>query len=135
VNLHDIKAGDEIKVGVIVAWREWRYRLNPLRLLSLSFNRDWPLDCPMEGEPDGHHMGIFALKARPERWAWPYIESAGYQDGFVIGRVALWGVVWEHEYGWRAQYARPLSFIEARGIDSLRALQTLRDRFSCRRGS
>jgi hypothetical protein len=127
MNLLDIKAGDEIQVGEIIAWREWRYRIKPLRLLSLSFNRDWPLDRPMEGDPDGYHMGIFALKTRPERWAWSYIESAGHQDGFVIGRVALWGIVWEHELGYRAQYARPVLFEEARGLDCEHVLKSLRD--------
>jgi hypothetical protein len=31
----------------------------------------------------------------------------------VICKVALWGRVWEHTYGYRAQYAYPLEFLSA----------------------
>jgi hypothetical protein len=30
----------------------------------------------------------------------------------VVGAVALWGVIVEHEEGWRAQHARPLALLD-----------------------
>lgn len=121
-----IHAGDELEVGVIIAWREWRYRWKPFKLLSLSYDLEWLPDHFMESDPDVHHSGIFAFKKRPERWGWSRIESAGPQDGYVIGKVALWGVVWEHQLGYRAQYAKPLSFEQASGKEFDKALDLLR---------
>lgn len=129
MNFLDIKAGDSIEVGAIIAWREWRYRYRPLRLLSLSFSLEWSPDHPQESDPDTRHSGVFALKLRSERWAWSQIQSAGPQDGYVIGRVALWGVVWEHVLGYRAQYAKPISFDEARGENAEVVLERLRSLF------
>jgi hypothetical protein len=110
----------------MMAWREWRYRAKPLRLLSLAFGREWPLGGRMMGEPDVPGYGIYALKERPERWGWEHIASAGPYDGYVIGKVALSGTVWEHERGYLAQYARPMSFEEAQGLDSAKVLNVLR---------
>ena len=48
--------------------------------------------------------GIHAYKSRPEdngKWSWS-----------MFGRVALWGKIVEHEYGYRAQFAYPVEFIE-----------------------
>ena len=50
--------------------------------------------------PDGIHA------AKPE-----HDKLLNYDNGVVVtGRVALWGVTFEHERGYRAQYAYPLSF-------------------------
>lgn len=118
-----------LEVGEIIAWREWRYRLKPVRLLSLSYRLVWPPDRPMHSNPDCSYYGIFGLKERPERWGWSHIQSAGPGDGHVLGQVALWGVVWEHERGYRAQYARPVKFVEARGHESDRAMERLNRMF------
>lgn len=63
-----------------------------------------PCDYPCMGAGDG--CGIYAYKQRSEldRLGEPQ-EQLG-----VIMRIALWGRVWEHERGWRAQYAYPLAF-------------------------
>jgi hypothetical protein len=50
-------------------------------------------------------------------------------DGIVLGRVALAGIVWEHEHGWRGQYARPVSFDEVHGKNADFAVRALRQRF------
>ena len=49
--------------------------------------------------------GIHALKAR-------YLaQSLAAVTGLILGRVALWGEIAEHERGYRAQYAYPVSLV------------------------
>ena len=50
-------------------------------------------------------------------------------DGVIIGTVALWGVIWDHARGYRAQFARPISFISSYGKRSQEALAELRTSF------
>ena len=52
-----------------------------------------------------YNPGIHAYKARPE-------DNAYWSSWEVFGRVALWGKVIEHEYGYRAQFAYPIKFLE-----------------------
>jgi hypothetical protein len=52
--------------------------------------------------------GIYAFK-QPEQLA---TESYMYLGGNVIGTVYLWGRIYEHERGYRAQYAYPASFVQ-----------------------
>jgi hypothetical protein len=37
----------------------------------------------------------------------------------VVGAVALWGRVVEHEWGYRAQYARPMALLEGVGVEAV----------------
>jgi hypothetical protein len=37
----------------------------------------------------------------------------------IVGTVYLWGRIYEHEHGYRAQYAYPASFVAGPGIDDL----------------
>jgi hypothetical protein len=47
-------------------------------------------------------------------------------DGTILGQVELWGIVWEHNTGYRAQFARPVKFLDAYGRDADWALGKLR---------
>jgi len=134
-----IMAGEPIRVGERVGCRLWRYRLVPLQLLSWRGEFEWS-DEPFQGAPDdGDQCGIHANKTMSDlreyiggspgttpTCLWIY---EGGCDGVVIGSVALWGVVIIHQHGYRAQYARPLAFLEAYGKQADRALLRLRSRF------
>ena len=50
-------------------------------------------------------------------------------DGVVLGSIAMWGIIWEHARGYRAQFARPLSFISGYGKRNAEALAELRASF------
>ena len=50
-------------------------------------------------------------------------------DGVVLGTVALWGIIWDHAQGYRAQFARPVSFISSHGNRNEEALAELRASF------
>jgi hypothetical protein len=40
----------------------------------------------------------------------------------VFGTVEMWGIIWDHAKGYRAQFARPLSFVSSCGNRSEQAL-------------
>src|SRR5229473_6102343 len=106
-------------VEPIIAWRQWR--VDGIRLKSLgNFQTDpWIPRQPAvaEGLLQGYATaGLYALKHPP------IIAFASPGWGVVVGRVALWGVVHEHEHGYRAQYAYPISFARMRGRVDMRAL-------------
>ncbi len=94
------------EVGEIVAWRAWRIIQTSagLRLMSVTQKSMWEPGEPMVGKPSANSLeGIYASKTRA------MIENSPYATYSIIGEVALWGEVVEHENGYRAQYAKPLT--------------------------
>ena len=102
--------------GPIVAYRCWRLYRNAedLYLVALAFDRAWPAGIPLHaGKPDQlGGIGAWAMRG-PED-----LKPGGYKTDpvgggrfvcFVTGKVALWGKVIEHEKGYRAEYAYPLT--------------------------
>jgi hypothetical protein len=70
---------------------------------------------------------IWSVRGEPERLV---VRSQITEcDGVVIGTVALWGVIWDHARGYRAQFARPISFTSSYGERSHEALAELRTSF------
>jgi hypothetical protein len=98
----------------IIGWRGWRLAANDdggLDLVSaVRSGEAWPKQtaaaarCVMEGhdrapEPDGN-CGLYAFKsASALRALWGTTT--------VVGTVALWGRVVEHQWGYRAEFAYP----------------------------
>jgi hypothetical protein len=86
----------------------------------------WHTNVPMSGKvARDTHGGVYALKTRElidqflankealkelsRIWRSPSLVPPSGQKGLtglVIGTVRLWGTVWEHEAGFRAQYGR-----------------------------
>ena len=142
MNFLDIRAGDNIEVGTQVAYRFWRYVFPPyeapIRLLSWVSSKRWHPRQFVEGtSPDVGEQGIhgyktmddliWSVRGDPERLV-PRSQMSEC-DGVVIGTVALWGVIWDHARGYRAQFARPTSFISSHGKRSQDALAELRTGF------
>jgi hypothetical protein len=102
-----------IRAGEIIAWRCWDWRDGALR--SMSFTMTWDPTYPYHkavnwyGGEYGDHCGFFAFKTLKDTQA----EYRPYY-GRVYGRVALWGQVFEHTLGYRAEYARIVSIDHAR---------------------
>jgi hypothetical protein len=46
-------------------------------------------------------------------------RSGPHYANHVIGAVALWGRVVEHEWGYRAQHARPVALLEGFGVQTV----------------
>lgn len=100
-------------VAYAEGWRVWcvRQTRDGLRLASVIHEADWPAGgelhaCCVEGA-----HGIHA--ARDPAAIWTYLRGRDGADivARVLGLVALTGRVIEHENGWRAERAYPLSFV------------------------
>lgn len=97
------------EVGEIIAYRCWRYR--GVFVQSVTLPHVWPPGEPMvasypSGDWETHLAGIHAWKDK--RAMLTYAAASG--GTLVMGRVALWGTVYEHERGYRAEYARIVAF-------------------------
>jgi hypothetical protein len=93
------------------------------RRMRLSF---WPFSCSRHDAPaEDCTCGIYAASVGaletylPEVSAWTYLVP-------VLGRVSLWGVVHQHEHGWRASRAYPESlFVPIAELRLSRAVQVV----------
>jgi hypothetical protein len=118
-----------MEIGEITAWRVWRLGKDGI-VYSPIINRPWWPGEVMRASPhDGADDGIYASKARPEM-RWPPSARASWP--LAVGSVRLWGVVFEHETGYRAEYARIVSFddiVSWSTFDINKALILLRARY------
>jgi hypothetical protein len=110
----------------LTGWRFWKIRRTSrdgnLWLRSVVRNELWP---PMERfvaqsssykeavqsgiPPEAHSAsGIYAYKSTPD--ALKNIDRHCYRGTF-LGKVSLWGVIQKHQFGFRAQFAYPLSLV------------------------
>src|SRR5262245_1905892 len=139
MNFLDIKAGETIEVGTQKAYRFWRYVFplhnTPVRLMSWVSDMRWrPLQFVEGTTPDEGEQGIHGFKTMddlvrsfhgdPKRLVMRSQISGC--DGVVFGTVALWGIIWDHARGYRAQFGRPLAFASSYGNRSEQALAELR---------
>ena len=95
--------------GYVEGYRYWLWDDLGQTLESLVEDTHWFPHQALEAKggdliEEFYGPGIHAYKSRPEdngKWSWS-----------MFGRVALWGKVIEHEYGYRAQFAYPIKFLE-----------------------
>jgi hypothetical protein len=115
----------------VVGWRMWfaAERSKRTRLISVVQRTIWPAHKPLVAEcrrlrlpvwPFARHShdapgercacGIYATDMETVQMYLPQRVIATRGDFIpVVGRVSLWGVVHEHECGWRASCAYPIS--------------------------
>ena len=103
-------AGGPLYPGVLRAWRSWRLLADAEapRLASPVTGHVWTpgarceAACELGQSPPcvEHGCGIYAFERR---------LPATHPEVAVVGLVALWGRVIEHERGYRAAYAYPLA--------------------------
>jgi hypothetical protein len=107
------------EVGEIIAWRTWRFLGGYVQ--SMAADEVWEPQSPRVSDPskiavaglfDTVDAGIHAWKSKQDalQYAGSYMDhyntrTEGKRE-IVIGRVALWGVVFEHEKGYRAENAK-----------------------------
>jgi hypothetical protein len=115
-------------------------------LFSFVADRRWnPNEVFEARSPDGHlanpdigEQGVHAFKSMDDlMWsvrgdpnALVVRSQMSGCDGVVIGTCAMWGIIWDHARGYRAQFARPLSFFSSYGNRNESALAELRAMFS-----
>lgn len=108
-----------IRAGEIIGWRAWRiFQDDPYEYLRSMFAINvWIPGEPMTGNVDWVY-GVHAFKTKEEAIL-NYSFHAVASD-VVIGRIALWGKVIEHELGYRAEYG---------AIESLDEMFTTKERY------
>lgn len=96
-----------MRAGEIIGWRAWTLSHGILRSMFTNFR--WLPGRPMVGgDANEYCRGVYAFKTK--RRALRAFKWSGHKtEPVVIGKVALWGTVYEHEDGYRAEYAYPES--------------------------
>lgn len=146
-------------VGELVGYRYWVVSWQG-NLFGPHSWRHWHPEEPMSGRGmnDSGHAGVYAFKTRDlvERFitsvparrelanTWrspPLLPPPTGQQGPValaIGSVWLWGTIWEHESGFRAQFGRVRTIDEWCGGEEFEQRQTegvllerLRNKYGC----
>lgn len=113
-------------VGYLTAWRLWNVRKGHLTAYVNATR--WPKDRALEAIYVGLRSpvaaGIYACKGENQLLlqhlgidGYPFMAMIVNGEAILLGRVALWGHVVEHEKGYRAQYAYPLSINAAAYTD------------------
>ena len=99
--------GFENPIGYVVAMRQWKVDCG--LLTSVVAGMVWhPHEAPKADTTNEgwfHSPGYYAAKT-------DHHELLDYHSTIttITGTVALWGEIIEHEKGYRAEYAYPLSF-------------------------
>jgi len=113
------------QLGEIVGYRVWRIDRN--RLTSLSAGYVWKpgTNGPAQGM-DAGSGGFYAFKELSEALELSGPRSRRYP--YAVGKVSLWGEIVEHEFGYRAEYAKIIELIP-RGQPCMRTvMETARER-------
>ena len=133
-----------IGAGEIIGWRCWRLRNGLLHSVFVSYT--WRPGVferssakrygPSEDRPLGDNFGYHAFRDKEQAE-----QDASWHGWFpaVIGSVAMWGEVIEHQYGWPSEYAAVRSIVEITGDISFRnkhwLLLELREKYRCTAGT
>ena len=131
-----------IRAGEIIGWRTWKLYNGLLHSVFVSYTwRPGVFDrssAERYGSEDrGYHplsdnLGYHAFRDKEQ--AERETSSHGWYPA-VIGSVAMWGEVIEHQYGWRSEYAAVRSIVEITGDISFRnkrwLLLELREKYRC----
>ena len=109
LTLEDIWTGPE----ALSAWRAWglsgsRDGSEVLLLPVAGAQKPWPIAEPARATCRRHHRRVPDLECRCGLHAMRVANALRRtRDPAVIGTVALWGRIVEHEHGFRAEWAYP----------------------------
>ena len=114
----------------VLAWRIWRLRLDPETdvpepvLESCVYGDEWPAQeaftaaCPRHGRPvAGCDCGIYAVTSREAALTWARWAQSAIPHPVVVGQAQLWGRVFPHSLGYRAELAYPYALEVMSGRD------------------
>ncbi len=98
----DTVENTSIEIGEIIAWRAWRLREDGL-LASIHIDKTlWFPGAVVSGVVDAI-CGVHGFKSQQD--AIDCAKGLAIPPPTIVGQVALWGKVIEHELGYRASYA------------------------------
>jgi hypothetical protein len=132
-----------IRAGEIIGWRVWKLRDGLLHSMYVSYTwRPGVFERSSAKRYGSEHLGPRLLGDNLGYHAFRTKEQAECDASWhgwypaVIGSVAMWGEVIEHEHGWRSEYAAVRSLTEITGASSFsskhRLLQELREKYCCK---
>jgi hypothetical protein len=122
-----------IRAGEIIGWRVWKLFNGLLHSTIVAYT--WRPGVferseAKEGGPCNFGYHAFRDKEQAER------EAATHWSPIVVGSVAMWGEVIEHQHGWRSEYAAVRSIIKIKGDFGFWSrqclLRELREKYGCR---
>jgi len=123
-----------IRAGEIIGWRFWGLCNGLLRSLIVSHVwRPGVLERASCKECGPYNLGYHAFKEREQAEHLARRHVCNWV--VVIGSVAMWGDVIEHQYGWRSEYAAVRSIIKITGDTGVcgtqRLLSDLGEKYGC----
>lgn len=108
------------RVSAVLGWRLWDFDTQGRLISPMWIRQVWDVNEPLEAQcrPGKRHAapyegcacGIYATRTPQEALSAVAVRVRNSQfipAGTLLGSVALWGKVIEHEGGFRAQYAYP----------------------------
>ncbi len=99
---HSTLENTGIEIGEIIAWRAWRLREDGL-LASIHIDKTlWSPGAVVSGVVN-NICGVHGFKSQQD--AIDCAKSWTIPPPTIVGQVALWGKVVEHEFGYRASFA------------------------------
>lgn len=124
-------------VGTVEGWRMWLFDGARLTGTGIGQYYKWPIRKPAVAEHPGEdgvivvyyhpagplsdplrhpeglcgQCGLYAAKSK--ELVEPRLPiTAGMTPTIIFGKVSLWGEIWEHKWGYRAQYGYPTLFYD-----------------------
>ena len=130
-----------IRAGEIIGWRYWKLFNGLLHSVFVSytwrpgvFERSSAEECEFKNYKYSENLGYHAFRDKEQAKREAFTHAPW--SPCVIGSVAMWGEVIEHEHGWRSEYAAVQSMTEIIGDISLwrreLLLQELREKYCCK---
>lgn len=141
-NYLDIHFGDEVVIGPLKGVRFWTYQfIDPCTIRSFQHDHDWnvgqiteanavptlenerginvykTVDDALRGSADAIHA---VIGDQAEAWA-------DCKGGIVLGEIEFWGPTVEHEFGYHAQFVKPIRFLRAWGYQGEQIVDELNE--------
>ena len=127
-------AEPRIRAGEIIGWRFWKLHDGLLRSVFIPYT--WhPGVFERSSSKQGrfNNPGYHAFRDKEQAERETFIQSCWWPC--VIGSIAMWGEVIEHQNGWRSEYAAIQSITEITGnrdfSSKQRLLRKLRKKYLC----
>jgi hypothetical protein len=129
-----------IRAGEVIGWRFWTLCNGLLYSVFASytwrpgvFERSSCKQCEFKNLVLRDNLGYHAFRDKEQAMREAFLHA--YWSPYVIGSVAMWGEVIEHQHGWRSEYAAVQSITEITGdIPFWRKhwlLLELREKYGC----
>jgi hypothetical protein len=128
------------RAGEIMGWRFWKLCNGLLHSVVVTytwrpgvFERSSAEQCEFKNYRIRDNVGFHAFRDKEQAKDQAFIHASW--SPCVIGSVAMWGEVIEHQHGWRSEYAAVQSVTEIIGNIGVWSkqllLQELREKYRC----